>query len=96
MAVIIGLTVSSCHDLDLEPKGIFDEGTLFNSDYGVRTYLGAIYNELPIEDLNYYHNRGYASANDIGNYWEAQKNSPAVLGAEATGRRDGKDSGIHR
>lgn len=89
MAVIIGLTVSSCHDLDLEPKGIFDEGTLFNSDYGVRTYFGAIYNELPIEDLNYYHNRGYASANDIGNYWEAQKNSPAVLGAEATGRRDG-------
>ncbi len=89
VAVITGFTVSSCHDLDLEPKGIFDEGTLFNSDYGVRTYLGAIYNELPIEDFNYYHNRGYASANDIGNYWEGQKNSPAVLGAEAAGRRDG-------
>lgn len=89
VAVILGFIISSCHELDLEPKGIFDEGTLFNSDYGVRTYLGAIYNELPIEDLNYYHNNGYASANNIGNYWEGQKNSPAVLGAEAAGRRDG-------
>lgn len=88
-AVILGFAVSSCQDLDLEPKGIFDEGTLFNSDYGIRTYLGAIYNELPIEDLNYYHNRGYASANSISNFWEAQKNSPAVLGGEAAGRRDG-------
>lgn len=89
VAVILGFTVSSCQDLDLEPKGIFDEGTLFISDYGIRTYLGAIYNELPIEDFNYYHNRGYASGNNISNYWEGQKNSPAVLGAEATGRRDG-------
>lgn len=87
--VILGFTGLSCNDLDLEPKGIFDEATLFNSDYGVRTYLGAIYNELPIEDFNYYHNKGYASANNINNYWEGQKNSPAVLGGEAAGRRDG-------
>lgn len=90
--VILGFTLSSCVDLDLEPKGVFDEATLFNSDYGVMTYLGAIYNELPIEDFNYYHNRGYPSTtNDIsdGNAWEAQKNSPAVPGAEAAGRRDG-------
>ena len=39
----------------------------------------AIYNELPIEDFNYYHNRGYAPGNNISNYWEGQKNSPAVL-----------------
>jgi hypothetical protein len=88
-AVILGSVVSSCYELDLEPKGIFDEGTLFKSDYGIRTYFGAIYNELPIEDLNYYHNSGYASANNIGNFWEAQKNSPAVLGGEAAGRREG-------
>ncbi len=89
VVVILGFMALSCHELDLEPKGIFDEGTLFNSDYGIRTYLGAIYNELPIEDFNYYHNRGYASGNNISNYWEGQKNSPAVLGGEATGRRDG-------
>lgn len=88
-AGILGFLMLSCNDLDLEPKGVFDEATLFNSDYGVKTYLGAIYNELPIEDLNYYHNRGYASANNIGNFWEAQKNSPAVLGGEAAGRREG-------
>ncbi|MDR0422084.1 MAG: RagB/SusD family nutrient uptake outer membrane protein [Proteiniphilum sp.] len=89
-AIILGSAVSSCYELDLEPKGIFDEGTLFNSDYGIRTYFGAIYNELPIEDFNYYQNKGYASANDIGNYWEGQKNSPAVLGCEAAGRREGE------
>lgn len=89
VAIIIGLIMFSCRDLDLEPKGIFDETTLFNSDYGIKTYLGAIYNELPIEDFNYYHNKGYASGNSINNYWEAQKNSPAVLGGEAAGRREG-------
>lgn len=95
MIAVMGITITSCQDLDLEPKGIFDEATLFNSDYGVRSYLGAIYNELPIEDLNYYHNLGYASANNISNYWEAQKNSPAVLGGEATGRREGDGTPVY-
>ena len=87
--VILGFSGLSGNELDLVAKGILHEAILFNSDYGVRTYLGAIYNELPIEDFNYYHNKGYASANNINNYWEGQKNSPAVLGGEAAGRRDG-------
>ena len=40
VVVILGFMALSCHELDLEPKGIFDEGTLFNSDYGIRTYPG--------------------------------------------------------
>jgi len=41
-AVILGFAVSSCQDLDLEPKGIFDEGTLFKSDYGIRSYFASL------------------------------------------------------
>lgn len=86
--------VTSCHDMDLEPKGILDEGTLLTSDYGVKKYLAAIYNDLPIEDFNYKQTgdgKGYSTnkqgsgAHD-GQFWEAQKGSPSTAACETTGR----------
>ena len=83
----------SCNNLDLEPKGIIDEGTLFKSDYGIKKYFAGIYNELPIEDFNYKAaggGKGYSVSNSngshVGNVWEAQKGSGSVLCAEGTGR----------
>lgn len=94
--VATALVALACNNLDLEPKGILDEGTLLNSENGVQKYLANLYNELPIEDFNYKaiatdgSEKGYGTANSyghhIGNIWEAQKGSPAVAAMEATGR----------
>lgn len=91
--IILGLTISACHDLDLKPKGLLDEATLFRSDDGVKKYLASIYNDLPIEDFNYKHTgggRGYSTDNQNGHhngqYWEAQKGSASTAAGEVTGR----------
>jgi len=106
--IILGFAVSSCQDLDLKPKGIFDEGTLFASDYGIRSYFAVLYNRLPIEDFNYYNRSsndqgGYASignidhndgwGNGIGNFWEGQKNSLSTAAGETSGR-EGSNEGV--
>ncbi|NDV84051.1 RagB/SusD family nutrient uptake outer membrane protein [Bacteroides sp. 51] len=89
----LGLTVSSCYDMDLEPKGLIYENGLFVSDNGIKKYFALIYQDLPIEDFNYKQNgdnKGYATVNQggwhTGNKWEAQKGSPATAACEATGR----------
>lgn len=94
MTAALGLTVTSCYDLDLEPKGILGENTLLKSDNGIKRYLATVYQDLPIEDFNYKQNggdnKGYATVNQegwhTGNKWEAQKGSPAAAAGEATGR----------
>lgn len=93
MAATLGLTVSSCYDLDLEPKGQIYENVLFQSEQGVQKYFALLYQDLPIEDFNYGQNgdqRGYGSSNNNGwhkgNQWQAQKSSPASAAFEATGR----------
>ena len=93
MAAALGLTVSSCYDLDLEPKGQIYENVLFQSEQGVQKYFALLYQDLPIEDFNYGQNgdqRGYGSNNNNGwhqgNQWQAQKSSPAECSFEATGR----------
>ena len=93
MAAAIGLTVTSCYDLDLEPKGLIYENVLFQSESGVQKYFALLYQDCPIEDFNYKQNgnaKGYATVNQdgwhTGNKWEAQKGSPAAAAAEATGR----------
>ena len=48
-AVALGLTVTSCYDLDLEPKGLIYENVLFQSDNGIKKYLALMYQDLPIE-----------------------------------------------
>ncbi|MCQ2188010.1 MAG: RagB/SusD family nutrient uptake outer membrane protein, partial [Bacteroidales bacterium] len=53
LAVVAVFGFSACNNLDLEPKGILDEGTLFNSEFGVKKYLAGLYNDLPIEDFLY-------------------------------------------
>lgn len=93
--VIIGLTVASCNDLELEPKGIIDENTLLRSDNGVMKYLAGIYNDLPIEDFNYKatgDGRGYTHHD--GQFWEAQKGSPATAACEGTGRGETNGDGF--
>ena len=93
LATTLGVAISSCYDLDLEPKGLIYENVLFQSENGVKKYLALIYQDLPIEDFNYKQNgdaKGYATVNQngwhSGNKWEAQKGSPAAAAAEAAGR----------
>ena len=96
-ALTIALSVSwSCADLDLQTKGVFDENVLLNSDYGVLKYFTGLYNDLPIEDFNYggcgnlddgigyasYNGRGY----HVGNIWQGQKHSAAMVSGEGFSR----------
>ena len=53
VAAALGLTATSCYDLDLEPKGLVYENVLFQSDNGIKKYLASAYHDLPIEDFNY-------------------------------------------
>lgn len=89
----LGLTVISCYDLDLEPKGLTAENILLKSENGVKKYFATIYQDMPIEDFNYKQNgdaKGYATTNQegwhTGNKWQAQKGSPAAAAGEAAGR----------
>ena len=89
----LGLATVSCHDLDLDPKGLVYENVLMSSESGVQQYFTLIYQDLPIEDFNYGQNgdnKGYATVNSDGwhngNRWQAQKSSPASAAFEATGR----------
>lgn len=92
-AAALSLTVTSCYDMDLEPKGLMYENGLLISDNGIKKYFALVYQDLPIEDFNYKQNgdeKGYATVNQggwhSGNKWQAQKGSPASAAAEATGR----------
>ena len=65
VAAALGLTATSCYDLDLEPKGLVYENVLFQSDNGIKKYLASAYHDLPIEDFNYGQNgdqKGYATS----------------------------------
>lgn len=94
LAAVCLLGVAACSDLDLQPKGILDEATLFNSDYGVKKYLAAIYNDLPIEDFTYKAagdgHKGYAVTNAAGyhngNRWEALKGYSSTIVGFTAGR----------
>lgn len=80
-AAIFGFFVSSCKDLDLEPKGILGESELFGTAFGVQKYFIQLYNHLPIEDFIYYANSdgGYMPGNN--NNWQAYKNGlPQMCG----------------
>ncbi len=92
-AAALGLTVTSCYELDLDPKGMIGETVLLKSDNGIKKYFAVVYQDLPVEDFNYKQNgdeKGYASVNQSGwhkgNKWQAQKGSPAAASGEATGR----------
>lgn len=93
-AASLGLVVTSCSDLDLDAKGVQDEATLFSSDAGVKTYLAALYNDLPIEDFNYAVNgdqRGYR--NHDNNQWQALKSYSGSVSGETQGRNTGNGGG---
>ena len=93
IAAALGLTATSCYDLDLEPKGLIYENVLLKSETGIQKYWALVYQDLPIEDFNFAmsgeHN-GYATVCaegwHTGNKWGAQKASPASAALEATGR----------
>ena len=93
VACSLCLSMTSCYDLELEPKGLIYENVLLSSNDGVKKYLALVYQDLPIEDFNYGQNgdqRGYATVNaggwHPGNQWQAQKSSAASASGEAVGR----------
>lgn len=93
LAVVTVFGFSACNNLDLEPKGILDEGTLFNSEFGVKKYLAGLYNDLPIEDFLYKASNdgpiGYGTSNSNGarnNWWEALKSYGSTSCGETSGR----------
>lgn len=95
-AAAFGFTLSSCYDLELEPKGIVGENVLLNSDNGLKKYLVLLYQDLPIEDFNYTHlddERGYATVRQngwhSGNVWQANKRSDALASCDAIGFSNG-------
>ena len=84
-AAFFGFAVSSCYDLELQPKGILGESELFGSAYGVQKYFVQFYMHLPIEDFIYYATAspGYRPGNN--NSWEAYKNSQSQMDGEIYG-----------
>jgi hypothetical protein len=100
-AAIFGFAISSCHDLQLEPKGILDEPALFGTAYGVQKYFVQSYMRLPIEDFIYYVNTNDQDQNNnlVGympgnrNKWQAYKNSLAQMDGELYGWNVGMNEG---
>ena len=87
-ALFFGLAISSCHELELQPKGILDEPALFGTKDGVLKYFIQLYSKLPIEDFIYYatgagNTSGYRPGNN--NSWEAYKNSQGQMSGETFG-----------
>lgn len=83
---LFSFALTSCYDLELQPKGILDESVLTANDNGIKKYLAGVYNDLPIEDFNFYMNEGYPDHND--QFWEANKHSISVASGEGLGRPD--------
>ena len=81
--LFFGLAISSCQELELEPKGILGEPELFGTAFGVQKYFIQLYANLPIEDFIYYANEGYKPGNN--NSWQAYKNSQAAMSGEIFG-----------
>ncbi|UZR97453.1 RagB/SusD family nutrient uptake outer membrane protein [Chondrinema litorale] len=81
LAMLLGIIVISCQELDLEPKGILGEPELFGNEFGVKKYFSGIYNDLPIEDFLYF---GTDSENAYrpDNYWEQGKKSLGNMSGE--------------
>jgi len=77
-ALLGGLLLSSCRELDLEPKGTLGESELFGNEFGVKKYFAALYNDLPIEDFVYFAQAGYRP----GNFWEAGKYNQGNMSGE--------------
>lgn len=75
------VTMFSCNDLDLEPKGILDEAALFGNELGAKKYLSGIYNYAPIEDFNYHVSDGFRK----DNFWDAAKGYQMAVTGEAVG-----------
>jgi hypothetical protein len=81
----VGLATVSCYNMDIVPPSVLGEQVLLNSEDGIRKYLTIAYHDLPIEDFNYYVNRGYTITAASGNRWEGVKNSPSTQAGETIG-----------
>ena len=101
LAAALSFAASACTNLDLEPKGILDEATLFNSEFGVKKYFASLYSYLPIEDFLYEATNsegliGYGHGNNsgsMGNWWQAQKSYGSTSCAQTAGRHGNLDGG---
>ncbi|WP_020529750.1 RagB/SusD family nutrient uptake outer membrane protein [Flexithrix dorotheae] len=81
LAILFGIIVISCQELDLEPKGILGEPELFGNEFGVKKYFSGIYNDLPIEDFLYF-GTDSETAYRPDNYWEQGKKSLGNMSGE--------------
>jgi len=79
---LTAFTLSSCYDLNLEPKGMLDDNALLGNETGVKTYLTSIYMKLPAEDFNYSVTGGFLEG---GNHWDAAKSYEMNINGEAVG-----------
>jgi hypothetical protein len=86
----------SCHDLDLEPKGLLGESEIFGSQSGVLMYFTGLYGYLPIEDFHYMVNSGAQDGyrpNAGWDTWNAQQQSlQNVAGEFVSGHRQWTDN----
>lgn len=82
-AALFGLVVSSCYELELEPKGILGETELFGTEFGVKKYFTGLYHKLPVEDFIYYVTTGYNPGNR--NRWQALKNGIEQMSGQTFG-----------
>jgi starch-binding outer membrane protein, SusD/RagB family len=78
---LIGIVISSCQDLNLDPKGMLGEPELFGNDNGIKKYFAGLYNYLPIEEFTYYGTNSN-TAYRPDNYWEQGKNSLGNMSGE--------------
>lgn len=83
LIAILGFAVSSCKDLELEPKGILGEPELFGTAFGVKKYFTGIYAKLPVEDFIYHVTTGYQPGNK--NQWQAYKNGLDQMSGQTFG-----------
>jgi hypothetical protein len=91
LVVIIGILVSACHDLNLEPVGQLGESEMYGTEFGVRKLLTRFYNYLPIEDFGFYANAEFG--NGGSNNWEAYKNSLTQASGEVADDWGGVQNG---
>src|SRR5699024_5758372 len=47
------LSLTSCIDLDVPPKGLITDDNLLTNEDGLSIYLSRLYSEMPIEDFKY-------------------------------------------
>lgn len=76
---------SACNDLDIPPMDVVQDKDLFNSEGGMKTYLAALYERLPIEDFRSSTDQGDDGFNHWNNNSPLANNTGEQISRRATG-----------